>query len=137
MMANTEVRPRNGLEVWAGVECTVNRVGDTYFNQCEFSGHATRPEDLDQFAALGITALRYPLLWERIWPDPGAAPDWSWADARLRRLRALRLYPIVGLVHHGSGPRYTSLIEPSFAEGLAGYAGAVARRYPWIESYTP
>jgi dTDP-4-dehydrorhamnose reductase len=45
--------------------------------------------------------------------------------------------PIVGLVHHGSGPAHTSLIDPAFPEGLAAYAGAVAARYPWVEDYTP
>ena len=28
------------LDLWAGVECTVNRVGDEYFDQLELSGHA-------------------------------------------------------------------------------------------------
>ena len=29
------------------------------------------------------------------------------------------------------------LVEPSFAEGLAQFADAVAQRYPWVASYTP
>jgi dTDP-4-dehydrorhamnose reductase len=45
--------------------------------------------------------------------------------------------PIIGLVHHGSGPSYTSLLDPNFPEKLAHYAGAVARRYPWVSAYTP
>jgi dTDP-4-dehydrorhamnose reductase len=43
----------------------------------------------------------------------------------------------VGLVHHGSGPRHTSLLDPSFPEGLAMYARRVAERYPWVEDWTP
>src|SRR3954467_7814984 len=93
------------LEWWAGVECTANRVGDAYIDQLEASGHAHRLEDLDLFARLGIYTLRYPLLWERTKPDARADADGSWADARLGYLRALRIRPIVGLVHHGSGPR--------------------------------
>ena len=58
-------------------------------------------------------------------------------DDRLGRLRELGLRPIVGLVHHGSGPRHTHLADPSFADGLAAFARAVAERYPWIEDYTP
>src|SRR3954469_15026120 len=27
------------LEIWAGVECTVNRVANEYFDQIKFSGH--------------------------------------------------------------------------------------------------
>jgi dTDP-4-dehydrorhamnose reductase len=125
------------LEMWAGLECTVNRVGDAYFDQLERNGHARRVEDLDLFAGLGIARLRYPLLWERIAPFGVASADWSWADERMERLRALGVRPVVGLVHHGSGPRHTSLLDPSFAEGLAAFAGAVARRYPWVEDFTP
>ena len=125
------------LELWGGVECTYNRVGDEYFDQCWRTGHDTRLSDLDLFAELGIRALRYPVLWERTAPDGPARADWSWADERLARLQALGIRPIVGLVHHGSGPRWTSLVDPSFPEGLAEYAGAVAARYPWVRDWTP
>ena len=129
--------PLPPLEMWGGVECTINRVGDIYFDQLERNGHASRLDDLARFAELGIRKLRYPIQWERIAPHGLAHADWSWADERLELLRTLGITPIVGLTHHGSGPRSTSLIEPSFAEGLAQFAGAVAERYPWIEYYTP
>jgi hypothetical protein len=58
-----------GLEVWGGVECTVDRVGHRYFEQLERSGHAMRLHDLEQFAALGIKALRFPTLSERLAPQ--------------------------------------------------------------------
>jgi len=125
------------LEVWAGVECTVNRVGDQYFDQLERNGHASRIDDLDLFAELGVRAIRYPVLWERTAPNGEMSADWSWADERLERLRELGIRPIVGLVHHGSGPHHTSLIDPAFPEKLAKFARAVAERYPWVENYTP
>lgn len=125
------------LEVWAGVEATTVRVGDDYFHQLDQSGHATRLDDLDRFASLGIKAIRYPVLWERTAPDDPESADWSWADERLGRLRELGVRPIVGLVHHGSGPAHTSLLDPAFPEKLARYARAVAERYPWVEDYTP
>ncbi|HEX8201109.1 MAG TPA: sugar nucleotide-binding protein, partial [Isosphaeraceae bacterium] len=124
-------------ELWAGIECSVVRVGDAYHDQLERSGHAARPEDLDRIAGLGVRALRQPVLWERTAPDGPERADWAWPDERLGRLRALGVRPIVGLVHHGSGPRHTNLLDPAFAPGLAAYAGAVARRYPWVEDYTP
>ncbi|AUX25326.1 dTDP-4-dehydrorhamnose reductase [Sorangium cellulosum] len=123
------------LELWGGVECTVNRVGDTYHDQVERSGHAQRLDDLERFAELGIRAIRYPVLWERA--AQGGPARFAWADARLSRLRELGLRPIVGLVHHGSGPPSTSLVDPGFAAGLARFARAVAERYPWVEHYTP
>jgi dTDP-4-dehydrorhamnose reductase len=55
----------------------------------------------------------------------------------LSRLRKLKIDPIVGFVHHGSGPRHTSLVSENFAEELAAFAGAVATRYPWVNHYTP
>jgi dTDP-4-dehydrorhamnose reductase len=125
------------LEIWGGVECTVNRVGDRWFDQLAWSGHDTREDDVDRFAALGIRTLRYPVLWERLAPHDVDAIDWTWTDRRLGRLRDLGIRPIAGLVHHGSGPAYTSLADPRFPELLARYAGAVARRYPWIADYTP
>jgi dTDP-4-dehydrorhamnose reductase len=124
-------------ELWGGVECTVNRVGDTWFDQMDRNGHTTRPEDLDAFAGLGLAAIRYPVLWEKVAPGAIEDADWRWPDERLERLRALGLRPIVGLVHHGSGPAHTSLVDPAFPEKLAAYAGAVAERYPWVEDWTP
>ena len=125
------------MELWGGIECTINRVRERYFSQLERNGHATRVEDLDAIAALGVRALRYPILWERTAPDGLEHADWSWADERLARLRALDMAPIAGLVHHGSGPRHTSLVDPAFALKLAAYAAAVAQRYPRLELYTP
>lgn len=125
------------VELWAGIECTVNRVGDRFFDQLERNGHYSRTEDLEQFAALGVKAIRYPVVWERIAPGGIDCADWSWTDDRLNRLRELDIRPIAGLVHHGSGPASTSLIDPQFGEKLAQFARAVATRYPWIDAYTP
>ncbi|MDQ2635384.1 MAG: sugar nucleotide-binding protein [Actinomycetota bacterium] len=99
------------------------------------SGHDSRIDDLDRIADLGIRVVRYPVLWERTERHPGQF-DWSWSDQRLDRLRSLGIEPIAGLVHHGSGPRWTDLLDRNFPSLLATYAGAVAERYPWIRRYT-
>lgn len=125
------------LELWGGIECTVNRVGDRYIDQVVLTGHQHRFDDLDRFADLGIKALRYPVLWERMVPTDPAQPDWSWTDERLARLRELGIRPIVGLCHHGSGPRWTGLLDPEFPHHLARFARAVSERYPWVDAYTP
>lgn len=125
------------IEMWGGIECTLNRVGDRWFDQVERTGHHVRHDDLEKFAGLGITALRYPILWERVAPGALDQPDWRWTDERLAALRALQIRPIAGLLHHGSGPAYTSLIDPHFPHLFADYARQVAERYPWIADYTP
>ncbi|HET9932106.1 MAG TPA: family 1 glycosylhydrolase [Polyangiaceae bacterium] len=124
------------LSLWGGFECTINRVGDRYHDQLEYSGHDERIEDLDLIADLGIRCLRYPVLWERSEPALGVE-RFGWADQRLARLQELGIEPIVGLLHHGSGPRYTSLLDPNFPTKLAGYARRVAERYPTLERFTP
>jgi dTDP-4-dehydrorhamnose reductase len=129
--------PGDRPELWAGVECTVNRVGDRYLDQCARSGHLQRTGDLDLFASLGVRAIRYPILWEHVAPDGLARARWRVGDERLARLRELGVRPIAGLLHHGSGPRTTSLVDPRFPERLAGYARAVAERHPWIADWTP
>jgi dTDP-4-dehydrorhamnose reductase len=133
------VRPNDGapFELWGGAECTLNRVGESYSDQIARSGHVARLDDLDRFAALGVTSLRYPVLWERVAPVSIDHPAWEWVDQRLHRLRELRIRPIAGLLHHGSGPRYTSLVDPRFPELLGRYARMVAERYPWVDDYTP
>lgn len=125
------------VELWGGHECTVVRTRDGYRDQTVLSGHQERPEDLDLFAELGLSALRYPIIWERISPAAPDLADWTWSDGRLNRLKDLGVRPIAGLTHHGGGPAYTGLLEDTYAPGLAAHAAAAARRYPWIRDWTP
>jgi len=126
----------HALQLWGGIECTVNRVGDVFFDQLEYSGHTCRLHDLDAIAELNLQTLRYPVLWERTERSDGVL-DFAWSDRRLSRLQQLGIEPIVGLLHHGSGPAHTSLLEPEFPNKLARYADAVAERYPFVQRYTP
>jgi len=125
------------LELWGGAECTVNRVGDSFRDQLKETGHHDRISDLDLFAELGLRALRYPILWERMTAETSANHDWNWSDMGLAKLRSHGIRPIAGLVHHGSGPRSTNLLADDFASGLASHARTVAERYPWITDWTP
>ncbi len=128
------ISARSGpLELWGGVECTVNRVGDTYFDQAQWSGFHSRTSDLEQIAQLGIRTLRMGFNWETY----ERTGSWALFDAQLAECGRLGIEPIAGLLHHGSGPPHTSLLDPDFARKFTRYAEAFARRYPWIKRYTP
>ncbi len=128
-------------EIWAGIEGTLYRVGDRYFDQSAQNGHAERETDIARFAELGIRRIRYPFLWESISPNSESelwmGSSWKIFDEKVNELETVGLTPIVGLLHHGSGPAWTSLADPEFPEKFAGYAQAFARRYPQFEDYTP
>jgi dTDP-4-dehydrorhamnose reductase len=124
-------------EIWGGIECTINRVRDSFRDQLSDTGHYTRKGDIGAFAGLGISKIRYPVLWEKHLPDENGKTDWRWARSRLSDLRNNNIIPIVGLLHHGSGPVTTNLLDEEFPEKLAAYAGRVAKEFPWVEYYTP
>lgn len=124
-------------EVWGGIECTINRVQDSFRDQLLYSGHYNRPGDVEQFAALGIKKIRYPVLWEFHQPDQNKVIDWNWTEKQLNAFRENNITPIAGLVHHGSGPSFTDLCDKGFPYKLARYAKAVAKKFPWLEYYTP
>ena len=133
------MRKRRGfleeVALWGGLECTVNRVETSISARWTAmgmpAGYAissgspplapgdTLSGSLGEHGPMGLTRLT----------GPGGCPA--------AELQARGITPIVGLVHHGSGPMHTSLTDPRFAGELAAFAGAVAHRYPWVEYYTP
>lgn len=125
------------LALWGGLECTIARVGELFRNQIQETGHHERGADLNAIASLGIRTVRYPVLWETIAPTDPTRCDWSWHDRRLQDLHTLGIMPIAGLVHHGSGPCYTNLLDTRFPQLVAAHAQQVAARYPWITHFTP
>lgn len=125
-------------ELWGGIECTINRVDNAFFDQLIYSGHYNRGEaDIEVLAQTGISKIRYPILWEKHQPQPNQPIDWRWTQGQLDKLKEKRIDVIAGLVHHGSGPSYVDLLKPDFATGLADYARQVAEQFPHINHYTP
>ena len=128
---------RPPLQLWAGPECTIVRLGGRWRDQLEETGHRSRDADLDLIAELGIRTLRYPILWESVAPERPGRLDFAWSDRRLDALAARGIEVIGGLLHHGSGPAYTDLLDRDFPAKLADYALRVAMRYPQIKRWTP
>ncbi len=85
------------LQLWGGCEYTLNRVGGHFHDQTVRSGHHERASDLQLFADLGLQALRYPVLWERVSPHRPDERDFAWSDERLAEMRRIGLRPIVAL----------------------------------------
>jgi dTDP-4-dehydrorhamnose reductase len=130
-------RNKDVVEVWGGLECTINRVKNDYFDQLEYAGHYYRGQDIQRIADLGIKTMRYPVLWEKHQPHKDTEIDWTLTKKKLDKIRSLNMDIIAGLVHHGSGPAYVHMLEESFVQGLAEYAAKVAEQFPWITYYTP
>ena len=102
-----------------------------------WSGHDARDGDLDRFAALGMRTLRYPVLWERLAPHHPDEIDWRLSDARLRPSPRPRHSADRRAAASRQRPTLHVAARPTFPEKLARFAGAVARRYPWVTDFTP
>ena len=124
-------------DIWGGIECTINRVGDNYMDQLGLSGYYNREHDLDAIIALGVKTIRFPILWEKHQPSQNNDIDWKWATSQLYKLKENGVTPIIGLLHHGSGPSFTNLLEENFPQLFASYAAKVASQFPWVTFYNP
>lgn len=128
---------QEGLEIWGGIECTINRVNNGYMDQLEISGFYDNPAYLKSIADVGIKTIRFPVLWEKHQPSLDTKINWTWTEGQLNYLKQNDITPIVGLLHHGSGPLFTNLLDPEFPTLFANYAHSVATQFPWVNYYTP
>jgi beta-glucosidase/6-phospho-beta-glucosidase/beta-galactosidase len=93
-------------------------------------------DDFGLVKDLGIEYLRYGPPYYRV--HLGADRyDWSFADDTLNALRELGIAPIADLCHFGVPDWIGGFDNDDWPELFAAYAGAFARRYPWIRLYTP
>jgi beta-glucosidase/6-phospho-beta-glucosidase/beta-galactosidase len=93
-------------------------------------------EDFQLVRDLGLDYLRYGPPYYRTHAAPGAY-DWQFCDETLAELRRLGITPIADLCHFGVPEWAGSFQNPDWPELFADYAGAFARRYPWVRFYTP
>ena len=126
------------FEIWASPEPTIARVdAHRFVDQLALTGHDRRASDVALLGSLGVDASRVPVLWERAAPDDPATIDLEWAKNRVAAVATCGIAPIVTLLHHGSGPRYTCLLDPAFPALFAAYAEAAAEAMPWVRRWTP
>jgi beta-glucosidase/6-phospho-beta-glucosidase/beta-galactosidase len=93
-------------------------------------------KDFELVGELGIKFLRYgaPLYRTYIGADKY---DWSFADETFNELKRRQIIPITDLCHFGVPDWMGNFQNPDFPELFAKYAAAFAKRYPWIQLYTP
>src|SRR3954463_1466396 len=63
--------------------------------------------------------------------------DWAFADLTFGHLKELDIVPIVDLCHFGVPDWIGNFQNPDFPKLFADYARAFAKRYPWVQLYTP
>ena len=93
-------------------------------------------KDFELVQALGLHFLRYGPPIHRTWIGADRY-DWGFADKTFAELLRLDLIPIVDLCHFGVPDWIGNFQNPDFPELFARYARAFARRFPWVQLYTP
>src|SRR5947207_3112308 len=111
--------------------------GRVRVDEMESCGHYKRwKEDFDKVEELGIQFLRYGPPLHKAFVGPGRY-DWSFTDTTFTDLRSRKIIPITDLCHFGVPDWIGNFQNPDFPELFGQYAGAFARRFPWVRFYTP
>ncbi|MDB5448453.1 MAG: beta-glucosidase [Phenylobacterium sp.] len=122
-----------------GIENSIPRIKDgrVRVDQMESCGHYRHwRKDFDLVEELGLRFLRYgpPLHTSLVGADKF---DWEFADVTFAELRRRDIVPIVDLCHFGVPDWLGDFQNPDFPEVFARYCAAFARRFPWVQIYTP
>jgi len=111
--------------------------GRVRIDEMERCGHYDRwREDFDCVDQLGIRYLRYGPPLHRTFLGPNRY-DWYLADAAFAELQSRDITPIVDLCHFGVPDWLENFQNCDLPRYFAQYAEAFARRYPWVQLYTP
>src|SRR5687767_5278450 len=122
-----------------GVENSIPTIenGRVRIDQMEKCGHYERwREDFALVVEMGIHFLRYGPPLHRTFLGPGKY-DWAFADETFAELKRLNIAPIVDLCHFGVPDWIGNFQNPDFPELFGDYARDFAKRFPWVQLYTP
>ena len=120
-----------------GIECSAPRVDGRRVDEMEKCGHYDRwREDFDLVDELQIRFLRYgpPLHKTFLGADKF---DWSFADETFNDLKQRDIVPIADLCHFGVPDWIGDFQNPDFPELFGKYVAEFAKRFPWVQLYTP
>jgi beta-glucosidase len=110
------------------------RVRVDEMERCEHYDHWRT--DFDKVQELGISFLRYGIPIYKVYTGPERY-DWDFTDAAFGELRRREIIPIVDLCHFGVPDWVGNFQNPEFPDFFARYAAAFAKRFPWVQLYTP
>jgi len=106
-------------------------------DEMEKTDHYNRwEEDFMLVKEMGIEFLRYGPPYYSTHVAPGKY-DWSFTDTTFAKLRELQITPIVDLMHFGMPDWLGNYQNPDMPVYFAEYAKAFAKRYPYLQLYTP
>lgn len=122
-----------------GIECsypTINngKIRRDLLAECGHYDHWK--EDFRLVKELGLNVLRYGLPYYSIQKSINKF-DWSFADQVMNELKRLKITPILDLMHFGVPDWIGNYQNPELPIFFSKYAGAVAKRYPWVRFFTP
>jgi beta-glucosidase/6-phospho-beta-glucosidase/beta-galactosidase len=120
-----------------GIDSAAPKLRGERLDQMEKTGHYGRwREDLGLVRELGTRYLRYGLPIHRTHLGYDAY-DWEHADAVFGYLREHDIIPIAELCRFGVPDWVGDFQNPDFPRLFARYARDFAKRYPWVQLYTP
>lgn len=122
-----------------GIECSYPTIdqGRTRRDLLAECGHYEHwQKDLQLVKDMGLKVLRYGLPYYSMHKGPGRY-DWEFADLVMNEMRRLDITPILDLLHFGVPDWLGNFQNPELPVHFAAFAGAVAKRYPWVRYYTP
>ena len=93
-------------------------------------------QDFELLSELGTHFLRYGPALHRTWLADGKY-DWEFPDLTFADLRRRGVLPIADLCHFGVPDFVGNFQNGDFPDLFARYAEAFARRFPWVQLYTP
>jgi beta-glucosidase/6-phospho-beta-glucosidase/beta-galactosidase len=106
-------------------------------DEMEKSDHYRRfKEDFALVKEMGIRFLRYGPPYYKTHVGPGQY-DWSFTDEAMNELKFLDIVPLVDLCHFGVPDWIESFQNPDWPQHFEEYATAFAKRYPYVQFYTP
>lgn len=122
-----------------GIENSVPLIngGSKRIDELEKSKHYQYwQKDIDLVKEMNIQFLRYG---PPIYKTYTAADryDWEFSDTVFNYIRKQKIIPIVDLCHFGLPDWLGNFQNPDFPELFARYAAEFAKRFPWVQLYTP